>query len=144
MCSAMYISMQLIPLICADQMRCSFLSSRMAYHELLADRIRAYLLQFPELQIEEKKMFSGLAFLVNDKMCVNVSGDNLMCRFDPARHDEIAEQPGFLMMVMRGKELKGYCYVEPMGFSTKKSFAFWMELCLEYNQHAKASRKNKK
>ena len=67
----------------------------MAYDTNLADRIREYLVTFPKLNIEEKEMFSGLAFMVNDKMCVNVSGENLMCRFDPALQEAVAEKPGF-------------------------------------------------
>lgn len=49
----------------------------MAYDTKLADRIREYLVKDPQRKIEEKKMFSGLAFLVNGKMCINVSGKNL-------------------------------------------------------------------
>ena len=40
----------------------------MAYDTLLADRVRKYLAEFPKLEIEEKEMFRGLAFLVNGKM----------------------------------------------------------------------------
>lgn len=116
----------------------------MPYDISLADRIREYLITFPELQIEEKTMFSGLAFLVNEKMCVNVSDDKLMCRFDPALIDEVAEKNGFLPMVMKGKELKGYCYVEPSGFKTKKDFEFWLNLCLDFNVQAKKSKPKKK
>lgn len=116
----------------------------MTYDISLADRIREYLMTFPHLQIEEKTMFSGLAFLVNEKMCVNVSDDKLMCRFDPALIDEVAEKNGFLPMVMKGKELKGYCYVEPSGFKTKKDFEFWLNLCLDFNVQAKKSKPKKK
>ena len=95
------------------------------------------------LKIEEKKMFSGLAFMVNGKMCINVSGDRLMCRYDPALQEEVAEKTGFQPMIMKGKELAGYCYVEPDGFKTKKEFAYWTNLCLDYNARAKASKKSK-
>ena len=105
----------------------------MAYDTKLADRIREYLNRFPEIQVEEKKMFGGLAFMINGKMCVNVSGENLMCRFDPVQTEELAERKGFLPMVMKGKEYKGYCYVAPMGFKDKKDFEYWMNLCLKYN-----------
>ena len=37
-------------------------------------------------------MFSGLSFLVNGKMCINISGDNLMCRYHPDIEDEVAEK----------------------------------------------------
>ena len=57
----------------------------MAYDTKLADRIREYLAEIPNLKIEEKKMFRGLTFMVNGKMCINVSGENLMCRFALAR-----------------------------------------------------------
>jgi hypothetical protein len=86
-------------------------------------------------------MFSGLAFMVNDKMCINVSGEKLMCRFDPKLIACLAEKPGFLPMIMKGKQLKGYCYVEPIGFERKKDFEFWMELCLDFNEKAKSSKK---
>ena len=113
----------------------------MAYDIKLADKLRAYLAKFPELNIEEKKMFRGLAFMVNGKMCINVSDNNLMCRFDPERTDEIAERKGFLPMVMKGKQSQGYCYVEPDGFSNSKDFQFWVNLCLAFNEQAKASKK---
>jgi hypothetical protein len=115
----------------------------MTYDLKLADRIREYLMAFPELKIEEKPMFRGLAFMVNDKMCVNVSGENLMCRFDPALQEDIAEKKGFEPMIMKGKELKGYCYINPIGFKSKKDFEYWVGLCLEFNPRAKSSKKKK-
>ncbi|WP_118196196.1 TfoX/Sxy family protein [Albibacterium indicum] len=54
----------------------------MAYSSELANRVREYLLAIPKLKIEEKNMFGGLAFMINDKMCINVGEDMLMCRFD--------------------------------------------------------------
>ena len=116
----------------------------MAYDLKLADRIREYLAEFPTLKIKEKQMFSGLAFLVNGKMCVNVSHENLMCRFNPERFVEVSERTGFLPMIMRGKQLNGYCYVSPEGFKSKKDFQFWMQLCLAYNPKAKISKPKKK
>jgi hypothetical protein len=88
-------------------------------------------------------MFSGLAFMINGKMCINVSGENLMCRFDPALQDEIEKKKGFETMIMKGKALTGYCYVEPGGFKLKKDFANWIDLCLDFNGKAKSSRKKK-
>jgi hypothetical protein len=109
----------------------------MAFDINLSNRVREYLAQFPKLKIEEKKMFGGLAFLVNGKMCVNISGNNLMCRFDPAMAETLAERPGFLPMIMRNKQLDGYCYVEPEGFKSRKDFEYWLNLCLAYNKEIK-------
>ena len=115
----------------------------MAYDTKLADRIRAYLLDFPGLKLEEKKMFSGVTFMVNGKMCISVSGENLMCRFDPSLQEEIAEKDGYQPMMMKGKNYKGYCYIEPNGFKSEKELAYWVDLCLDFNERAKSAKKKK-
>jgi TfoX/Sxy family transcriptional regulator of competence genes len=115
----------------------------MAYDHLLADRIRAYLSAFTPHLVEEKEIFGGLAFLVNGKMCINVSGDRLMCRFDPVRYEELAERPGFEPLIMKGKVMTGYCDVHPVGFRSQRDLAFWMEACLEFNDRAKSSKKKR-
>jgi len=113
----------------------------MPYNTVTAEKIRSCLQQLPGLSIEEKKMFRGLTFMVNGKMCISVSGENLMCRFDAAREHEVAKKKGYLPVVMKGKEYKGFCYVSPEGYKLKKDFAYWIKLCLDFNEQAKASRK---
>lgn len=54
----------------------------MAYDEKLADRVREMIAENHK-HIEEKKMFGGLCFMVNDKMCVGVEQERLMLRIDP-------------------------------------------------------------
>ncbi|HEY0651929.1 MAG TPA: TfoX/Sxy family protein [Chryseosolibacter sp.] len=115
----------------------------MAYSTVLADRVRDYLGSIPKLKVEEKAMFRGLAFMVKGKMCVNVSGENLMCRFEPALEEEVSARPGFLPMIMRGRQLKGYCYVSEDGYRSKGNFEYWIKLCLDFNEKAKASKKKK-
>ena len=114
----------------------------MAYNEKLANKVREALQDLKN--VEEKKMFRGLTFMVNDKMCVSVSGDRLMCRFDPALQETVAERIGFEPMVMKAKEYKGFCYVNEIGFKSKKDFDFWIKLCLQFNDKAKSSKKTKK
>lgn len=115
----------------------------MAYNTKLAERVREYLLELPGLKIEEKRMFGGLAFLVNGKMCVNVSGGNLMCRFDPDFQDDLSKRKGYKAMVMRGKIFKGYCYVNQEGIKAEEDFNFWMNVCLDFNKKAKSSKRKK-
>jgi TfoX/Sxy family transcriptional regulator of competence genes len=115
----------------------------MSYSTVLADRVREYLKSISTLKIEEKKMFRGLAFLVDGKMCVNVSDENLMCRFDPELLDEVSEKVGFQPMIMRGRQLRGYCYVSEEGYKSKTNFEYWLKLCLDYNKKAKASKRKK-
>ncbi len=113
----------------------------MAYDTKLAERIREYLKAIPKIKVEEKKMFKGLTFMVNGKMCVSVSGENLMCRFDPALQDELSNKLGFQEMIMKDRVYKGYCYISPDGIKTKKNFEFWISLCLDFNKRAKSSKK---
>ena len=61
----------------------------MAYDEGLAQRIRE--LHGGELQ--EKKMFGGLAFMDRGNMSFGVNGDVLMVRVGPDNHEEAISQP---------------------------------------------------
>lgn len=115
----------------------------MPYSTKLAERVRTYLDAVPKIKVQEKEMFRGLAFLVNGKMCVNVSGDNLMCRFNPELEDEVVERTGFQPMIMKGKQLRGYCYVGEEGYKSKANFEYWLNLCLDFNEKAKSSKKKK-
>ena len=115
----------------------------MSYNSNLAEKVRNHLLKYPGLKIEEKKMFRGLTFMVNDKMCISVSGEKLMCRFDPAMQEKIAARKGFQPMIMKRKEFKGFCYVEAEGYRSTLELKYWIDLCLEFNPAAKASRKKK-
>ncbi len=114
----------------------------MAYNEKLAYRIRQALAHLPK--VEEKKMFRGVTFMVNDKMCVSVSGDEMMCRFDPSLQETVAEKKGFRTMKMKGREFKGYGYISEEGIKSKKDFDYWIGLALDFNKRAKASKKSKK
>jgi hypothetical protein len=115
----------------------------MSYNIKLVDRVREYLAEIPDIEIEEKEMFAVLNFMVNGKTCVCVSGENLMLRFDPKLQNEIAEKNGYQTMLMKGKEYKGYCYINPEGFQDKKDFEYFVNLCLDYNRIAKSSKKKK-
>ncbi len=110
----------------------------MIYNEQLANNVRK---QLSKQKFIEKKMFGGLAFIVNDKMCINVSGENLMCRFDPSLEEQVKRKKGYVPMVMKGRVYKGYCYVEEIGFSTDLDFEYWINLCLDFNEKAKTSKK---
>lgn len=115
----------------------------MAYDSLLAGKIAAYLSALPGLEIEEKEMFRGLTFMINGKMCISVSEDSLMCRFDPELQEEVAAREGYRPMQMRGREYRGFCYVDPEGFRSRSALAYWIGICLDFNPRAKATRKRK-
>lgn len=115
----------------------------MPYNEKLADRIREALVKSVD-NIEEKQMFRGLCFMVNDKMCICVSGEELMCRVDPHIWEDLMERDGVRGMYRNNKPIVGYVYVDPHFIKAKKDFDYWVKLCLAFNKHAKSSKTKKK
>ncbi|MFB9844384.1 TfoX/Sxy family protein [Mucilaginibacter ginsenosidivorans] len=111
----------------------------MAYDEKLADRVREALADIPD--VEEKKMFRGVTFMVDDKMCVSVSGDELMLRLDPDLTEQLVEEPGTRPMVHGDKHMKGFIYISEERFRNQKDFDRWIKLALDYNPKAKSSKK---
>ncbi len=114
----------------------------MARNEILEARIREALSGTPN--VEEKQMFRGTAFMVNGKMMVSAGNDELMFRFDPKLHDEMAQQNGCREMLRNGKPIKGYVYVHESALQSGKELDRWMRLALAYNKQAKATKKKAK
>jgi hypothetical protein len=67
-----------------------------------------------------------------------------MCRIDPAIHEEAIKRKGCRTVKMRGREYKGYVHINEDVIKTKKDLAYWVELALDFNKIAKASKKGKK
>ncbi len=114
----------------------------MAYNEKLADRVREIISATKE-NIEEKKMFGGLCFMVNDKMCVGVQQNNLMLRIAPEKFEEALEKEGCRPMEFGGRTMTGFVYLDESVLNTKKKLETWMKLPLAYNKIAKPSKKKK-
>jgi TfoX/Sxy family transcriptional regulator of competence genes len=115
----------------------------MAYNQKIADRTRE-IIAATHNEVEEKAMFGGLCFMVNDKMCVGVEKERLMVRLDPAKYDEVMEREGCKPMDFTGRIMKGYVFVDADVLNTKKKLEYWVKLALEYNKIAKTSKKKKK
>ena len=115
----------------------------MPYNEKLADRT-IEIISVTHKHVEEKKMFGGLCFMVNDKMCVGVEQERLMLRLDPALTDEVMEREGCKPMGFTGRIMKGYVFVDIEALNTKKKLEYWVKLALDYNKIAKASKKKSK
>lgn len=115
----------------------------MAYNEQLADRTREIIAR-THGSVEEKKMFGGLCFMVDGKMCVGVESERMMVRFDPARTGELMEMDGVGPMDFTKRVMKGFAFVESRVLETQPQLEFWIDLALEFNKTAKPSRKKKK
>jgi TfoX/Sxy family transcriptional regulator of competence genes len=123
----------------------------MAYNEALTNRVREALLEGlsrtakPKRKIVEKKMFRGVTFMVDGKMCVSAGDDTLMFRIDPMIHDDmVANTDGAKTVIMKGREYKGYVHVHEDAVKSKRQLNRWIDLALEFNTIAKASPKKKK
>jgi TfoX/Sxy family transcriptional regulator of competence genes len=113
----------------------------MAYNEELTKQVRVALSHLSN--VEEKRMFRGVVFMVNDKMCISAGDDELMFRIDPAIHDEVVKKKSVRPVIMKGKKYKGYVYVNEKSIRNEKDFNYWINLALDFNKKAKASKKRK-
>jgi TfoX/Sxy family transcriptional regulator of competence genes len=95
----------------------------MAYDEMLASRIRR-VLNGPE--VEERRMFGGLAFLVDGRMCCGVVGQDLMARVGAEAHAQALRKAHVRQMDFTGKPLKGFVYVSGDGIRTAAALRKWI------------------
>jgi TfoX/Sxy family transcriptional regulator of competence genes len=114
----------------------------MAYDEALAEKIRQKLSGIHG--VEEKKMMGGLTFMLNDKMCLGIIKEELMCRIDPEIHDEMIKKKGCRTMDFTNRPMKGFVFIDKSGMKGEKKLDFWISLALDFNKKAKPSKKNKK
>ena len=98
----------------------------MAYDEELAARVRELLLD--EEGVTEKRMFGGLAFLLDGRMAVAASGrGGLMVRVDPGRAETYLRGSGVEPMEMRGRTMTGWLRVDTEAVHTKAQLRKWVE-----------------
>ncbi|MBI1341417.1 MAG: RNA methyltransferase [Terrimonas sp.] len=113
----------------------------MAFNEKLADRTREIIAE-THRNVIEKRMFGGLCFMVNDKMCVGVEKERLMVRLDPEKYEEVIEKEGCSPMDFTGKVMKGFVFVDMHALTNRRQLDYWIKLALDYNKMAKVSKKN--
>jgi hypothetical protein len=98
----------------------------MAYDEELAGRIHQLIGDDPALT--EKRMFGGLAFLINGNMSIAASGQGgIMVRCEPEQTDALLQQPGAETMVMRGRAMDGWLRVNPEALGTDAELEPWVK-----------------
>lgn len=102
----------------------------MAYDEGLAERIQQILMDRPG--VSQKKMFGGLAFMMNDYMFCGVTNDELMARVGPDNYAESLAKEHVREMDFTGRSMKGYVFVAPEGVESDQELAYWVDLCAEF------------
>lgn len=96
----------------------------MAFDEGLATRVREALGGRPDLT--EKKMFGGLAFLLNGNMACGVQGESLIVRLPAEETDAALAEPGARVFDMTGRPMKGWLLVEPEGHASDEELRTWV------------------
>ena len=106
----------------------------MAYDEVLANKVRKAL---SSSNVQEKKGFGGLMFMLNGKMCVSVNNrpDHIMMvRMDRRNQIEALKRKGAKIAVMRGKELNGWIFLTKEAVEIPKDLNYWLRLAIEFNK----------
>ena len=102
----------------------------MAYDEHLAERIRVLFEMTKD--IDERKMFGGLAFMYRGKMCIGVNKDVLMVRVGPDRYEEALRETGAREMDFTGRSMRGYVSVDAPGYETDEQLEKWVDWSKEF------------
>ena len=102
----------------------------MAYDEGLAERLRETLAE--ERGLTERRMFGGVAFMLDGNMAVGVSGDELMVRAGPDRFDDALARSHARVFDLSGRPMKGWVLVAPDGTADDADLADWLELGVSF------------
>jgi TfoX/Sxy family transcriptional regulator of competence genes len=103
----------------------------MAYDDELADRMRAIVDGEPGLT--ERRMFGGLAFLVNGNMAASASSrGGMLLRVDPARTESLVDEPLVVRFEMRGRAMDGWLHVDSASLESEESLRRWMSHGIDY------------
>lgn len=102
----------------------------MAYDEGLAERVRE---QFQDrYDVEEKKMFGGLCFMVSNHMCCGIVKDTLMARVGPDNYKKCLVRKHASEMDFTGRAMKSMVYVSPEGVESDSELAEWVGICTDF------------
>src|SRR5712691_7937790 len=115
----------------------------MAYDEQLAARIRKRLGK--KRGLVEKRMFGGVAFLVNGNMCVGVHKDELIVRLAPEETEQALRQKHTRMFDLSGgRTMKGWILVQPKGLATDAALGKWVGIGVGYAAKLPPKKRTKK
>ena len=114
----------------------------MAFSEYLADRVSQFFRE-KSIYFEAKKMFGGLVFMVDEKMCVGVMKDQIMARIHPDIYEQSLLIKGCRSMEFTKKRMKSFVYLSDDAIDLDDNLYYWLQLALDFNPLAKASKKRK-
>jgi TfoX/Sxy family transcriptional regulator of competence genes len=81
--------------------------------------------------ISELKMFGGVGFLLDGNLVAGASKRGLLLRLGKEQYAEALLCPGVTPMVMRGKEMPGYVYLDPAA-ADDDALKEWLHLAIRF------------
>ena len=102
----------------------------MTFDETLAARIRAALVR--KKNVEEKKMFGGIGFLLNGNMLVGVWKNSLIVRVGPDGYEDALLEPHVKEFDITGRPMKGWVLVEPEGIKDNEQLSAWIQRAVKF------------
>ncbi len=102
----------------------------MPYDEPLAERVNQLLLT--HAGVTARKMFGGLAFMLNGNMSVGIVQDHLMVRVGPEGYEDALEQPHCRPMDITGRPMRGWVMVDAKGVAADTDLNTWVHLGVRF------------
>jgi TfoX/Sxy family transcriptional regulator of competence genes len=99
----------------------------MAFSEALAERIGQRLAR--RKNVEEKKMFGGVGFLLNG---TGVWRDSLIVRLDGEQGVEALLEPHVKAFDITGRAMNGWVLIEPEGIEDDDQLKDWIERATKF------------
>jgi TfoX/Sxy family transcriptional regulator of competence genes len=93
--------------------------------------------------VREIKMFGGTGFMLNGNLVVAASRRGLLVRAGKDRQRDVLALPGARPMVMRGRVMEGYVYIDPPAI-TEASLRASLRLALAFVHTLPAKKSGKK
>ena len=102
----------------------------MAFDESLAGRIRDALAR--RRNIEERKMFGCVCFLLHGNALAGVWKDRLIARLGPDAGDAVMREPHVRAFDITGRPMKNWVAVEPEGVEDDDQLNGWIERATKF------------
>jgi TfoX/Sxy family transcriptional regulator of competence genes len=83
--------------------------------------------------VREVKMFGGIGFMLNGNLTAAASKRGLLVRLGKDRQGDALAQPGTRPMVMRGRTMEGYIYIDPPACNDQ-AVRKWIGLAIDFVQ----------
>jgi TfoX/Sxy family transcriptional regulator of competence genes len=105
-------------------------SAGVAYSEQLARRIRDVI--GARDAVTERKMFGGVAWMVDGNMACGTMGDDLLVRLDREDADRILAEPHVRLMRMGGRTMRGFFAVGAAAIADDAELVRWIDAGAAY------------